>query len=527
MANFKDNNADLGSQTIEGTEPPIALDAEIVMPDGSTRPIPTAAELDAQLEALMADAPDAAQDEPPVIVMPSADEPTPPVTDESQDLDAQLAALMAEPDDQAQQQPQPATLDAINAQIDAILNSTVPDPEPMIETVESETTEHTHTETETETVDTTVTEQTIIEPSDDRPIIIAPPPQVEQPSVEEAQQPDKQAEKDPTEEKAQSRESDAAREMLEQARLIMEQAQLAQQAAQQAAQSAQQAATQSPHQQQTPPPPPQPAQPQYGATDNAAQSIIQQAQMMLQQAQQAQLQAQQAAQAAQMQAQVVQATTRTATPPPVVTPDPYAAKEVDRLKNELDGMRELVNKLTFTLAQMPGGAQQVAQMPPHYAYNGGDQEQYRKLQSELEGMRREIIEKDLRDREKELERRQKEAENNVKDIRPEMIQMSDSRDVAPLGGQTPFGSEFIPLANGVFYSIKDKQVYVMTPASNAAASSPTIEPPKPQTAPARPAAPQRHARPVAKKRPVMHRRRPGMPPPRRRPGAPGRRPTGR
>ncbi len=539
MANFKDHNADLGNQTIEGTEPPIALDAEIVMPDGSTRPIPTAAELDAQLEALMADDQSAQRDVPPVVVMPPQD--AAPVADETQDLDAQLAALMAEPDVKPDRHS--TTLDDINAQIDAILNSTGPDPV----VVEPQTFESI-TENDTEIVQTTVTEQTTVEaqpddrPTSDEPIIIAPPvteqpPMTEQPSAAEqrpvTEQPQVAAQ--PTQDdvrteqpvqQAQQQENDAAREMLEQARLIMEQAKLAQEAAQQAAQSAQQAATQSSQQRPAAPATQPVSQPQFDANDPAAQSIIRQAQMMLQQAQQAQLQAQQAAQQAQMQAQqVVQATTRTATHPPVSAPDSYAVKEVDRLKNELDGMRELVNKLTFTLAQMPGGAQQVAQMPPHYAYNGGDQEQYRKLQSELEGMRREIIEKDLRDREKELERRQKEAENTVKDIRPEMIQMSDSRDVAPLGGQSPLGSEFIPLANGVFYSMKDKQVYVMTPASNAAAASPTIEPPKPQAAPARPA-PRAHARPVAKKRPVMHSRRPGMPP-RRRPGAPSRRPTGR
>ncbi|MCX4314999.1 MAG: hypothetical protein OSJ83_14245, partial [Clostridia bacterium] len=66
------------------------------MPDGSTRPIPTAAELDAQLEALMADDQSAQRDVPPVVVMPPQD--AAPVADETQDLDAQLAALMAEPD---------------------------------------------------------------------------------------------------------------------------------------------------------------------------------------------------------------------------------------------------------------------------------------------------------------------------------------------------------------------------------------------------------------------------------------------
>ncbi|MDE6401231.1 MAG: hypothetical protein K2L54_01315, partial [Clostridiales bacterium] len=198
-------------------------------------------------------------------------------------------------------------------------------------------------------------------------------------------------------------------------------------------------------------------------------------------------------------------------------------KEVDRLKSELDGMRDLVNKLTVTLAQSPNGTaqQNVQAPPPAYGYNSDQQEQYRKLETELDRMRREILEKDLRDREKELDRRQKEAENNVKDIRPEMVQMSDSRDVVPVAGQNAaaFGGEFIPLANGVFYSIKDKQVYVMTPASNAAAASPTIEP---KHAPVKKKTVVRPARPAVKRRPIAHaRRRPAGPSMRRRP------PTGR
>ena len=253
------------------------------------------------------------------------------------------------------------------------------------------------------------------------------------------------------------------------------------------------------------------------AEAQAAREMMRQAQAMLQQAQEAQLQAQRAAQEAQLQAQKAAAeaqmqaqavnAARAMNAAPAPTSDPYAVKEVDRLKSELDGMRELVNKLTVSLAQNPNGAaqQNVQAPPPHgYGYNP-DQDQYRKLETELDRMRREILEKDLRDREKELDRRQKESENNVKDIRPEMVQMSESRDIAPVAGQgAAFGGEFIPLANGVFYSIKDKQVYVMTPASNAAAASPTIEPKRPTVKKRAVAAP---ARPAAKRRPSAHARR--------------------
>ncbi len=40
MANLKDNNSDLGNQTIEGTSPPDALDAIIVMPNNDSQPTP-------------------------------------------------------------------------------------------------------------------------------------------------------------------------------------------------------------------------------------------------------------------------------------------------------------------------------------------------------------------------------------------------------------------------------------------------------------------------------------------------------
>lgn len=244
--------------------------------------------------------------------------------------------------------------------------------------------------------------------------------------------------------------------------------------------------------------------------------------MMLQQAQATQMQAQAAAQAAHAS-------------PAAASPD-ASSKEVDRLKAELDGMRDLVNKLTISLAQHPQQQQQQAApqsvQPPYYfaaGMAGMDNDHYRKLETELERMRREIIEKDLRDKEKELERKQKEAENTVKDIRPEMIQMSDSRDIAPapaMGGGG-IGGEYIPLANGVYYSTKDRQIYVMTPASNAAAAKPTIEQPRPapvkrpapppKRAAAKPSA-KRHAarRPSAHGRPgSAHRRPPSRPRPKR------------
>ncbi|MDE5561933.1 MAG: hypothetical protein K2J01_00005, partial [Clostridiales bacterium] len=55
MANYKDNNADLGNQTIEGTASPYELNAEIVMPDGSTEPIHQAENTDDQPVIIMAE----------------------------------------------------------------------------------------------------------------------------------------------------------------------------------------------------------------------------------------------------------------------------------------------------------------------------------------------------------------------------------------------------------------------------------------------------------------------------------------
>mgnify|MGYP001079068474 CR=1 FL=1 len=526
MANYKDNNADLGNQTIEGTQPPIVLDAVIVMPDGSTEPIipadapndpPSAADLDAQLAAMLDGDAQAEQQ------------------NGSDDLDAQLAALMAEQQNDAPQpepapsdQPSAADLDAqlaamldgepaetpdrkesdlseIDAQFDAILSEPSPpdppqDPEPIPED-----------------------EPVIIQPAQEQQAD-TPAQDAEQPETAIVTPPAQEivTEQRPPETSVQT---DEARAMMEQAQQIMEQARQAQAqaAAQMQAAHIQSQVTQAVRSAQAAPPPQPAAQSETAAEAEAARAMMRQAQMMLQQAQEAQLQAQRAAQEAQLQAQAASAA-RAANPSPMPITDPYAIKEVDRLKNELDGMRDLVNKLTFSIAQGPNGAQQnnMQAPPPNYGYNA-DREQYRKLETELDRMRREIIEKDLRDREKELDRRQKEAENTVKDIRPEMVQMSESRDVAPVGGQgSAFGGEFIPLANGVFYSIKDKQVYVMTPASNAAAASPTIEPPSRPTVKKKPVA---RAKATPKRRPLSaHAHRRGAPP-RRRPT--GGRPTHR
>lgn len=479
MSNYKDNNADLGNQTIEGTEPPPDQDMIFIMPSG-----PSAAEPEVKLDEPVIN------DEPVVIepvIVPQSDDLSKieaqlddimknleSQPDNGPSLDEQLAAMLAD-DHAAQDQ----MLDELNAKLDALLSQ--PDPEPK----------------------------------------------VEQPT-------------EPT-----NKQNEEAQAMMEQARQIMEQAQQAQaqaaaqmQAAQiqaQATQAAQQAAQQAVHAQQ---PAPQTAVGDNGASE-AARLMMQQAQTMLQQAQEAQMQAQKAAQEAQLQAQraaqeaqmqaqkaaheaqlkaqAAQASFTT-TPSSVQVTDPYAQKEVDRLNSELSNMRELVNKLTYSLAQNPASGNQGVQQSPLFTATP-DHDQFKKLEAELESMRREILEKDLRDREKELDRRQKEAEsNNVKDIRPEMVQMSETRDVAPImssNGGT-LGGEFIPIAEGVYYSTKNKQVYVMTPAANAAAASPTIERPR-RAAPAkkRRAAP---ARPSARRRVPLSRRRPmGAPSSRRRP----------
>lgn len=512
MANNKDNNADLGNQTIEGTQPPIILDAVVVTPEANDD-VPSAAELDEQLAKLMSEPEEA----------PSVITPPPPATPSDEELDAQLAALIAETNDV---NASIGDIDKLNAQIDAILNDQEAK-EAIIEPVE-------------EPVITPVApeeDQPVAEPEPEAIIISAPPPAteeaatpeptatetptaVEQPIIpepiaaEETKEPENEVlfsatvenEKQPEPpisdaaqqaEAAHSAQADEARAMLEQTKRLMEQIQAQAQAT--ARQEFEDTAARR-------------------NADEKSLEMMREAQMMLQQARQEQARAQQALQMQQNAAH---------SPYTNATADPYQPHEVDKLKSELDGMRELVNRLTFTISQLQGSVQQptqIPQMPYMYATqqprrDSEDREQFKKLETELERMRREIMEKDLRDREKELDRRQKEAESStVKDIRPEMIQMSDSRDNVPVpmgGANGAVGGEFIPLANGVYYSIKDKQVYVMTPASNAAAASPTIEPKRPAPAPRRAAPKKRpvaaHRRPVAPghRRPLHRPTRPG------------------
>lgn len=544
MSNSKDYNADLGDQTITDTEPPLVFEATVVSAD---EPIivappadPVSDNLDAQLDALLS------ADEPKVVTV----QPDQPIAAEP-DLDAQLDALLNDKTEPTPVEPVILTppadpvSDNLDAQLDALLSSDEPAPvattayldEQLDAMLKSELTpqpepQNTQTDNLDAQLDALLNEQP--EPTPAEPIILTPPVDArpeqtenaaaqqsatlnEQPAepvppvqpVAEPQQfvvvsqqapeptptpePQPAVVQQPQPQPQNSAEAEAARLMMEQARQMMKQAQEVQ--AQAVAQTVQVAAVKAQ----------QPEPRQNDAATEAAKEMMRQAQMMLQQAQTAQMQAQAVAQAA-----------RTA--PTAVAGDPYSSKEVDRLKSELDGMRDLVNKLTISLAQQPQQQQAAPQgvQPPYYfAAAGMDNDHYRKLETELERMRREIVEKDLRDKEKELERKQKEAENTVKDIRPEMIQMSDSRDIAPApamnGGAL---GEYIPLANGVYYSTKDRQIYVMTPASNAAAAKPTIEQPRP--APKRPA-PQKRvaARPAAKhhvaRRPSAHGRPSGAP----------------
>lgn len=555
MANYRDDNADIGNQTIEGTVSPYELDAELVMPDGSTIPVnPTPEEQAADLDSKLAEM--LGETDTPVL-----------------DPDAQLAALMAETETRIG--------DELDSKLDALLNgeplsnNTILTPPPeqnndaiiltpppaqnddaIILTPPPEQNDDAiiltppPVQNDDAIILTPPTEQNndaIIsaqpensgETATGSTIILTPPPAesvsinndaiiLTPPNNDTAVPLSQPAGQQTTEEQMASADAEQARAIMEHAQKLIEQAQAAQaQANEQTAQAqaqmqaqmqahaAQQAQMQAQAQQAAQILQTSPTVQTHNIESNAAieaRVMMQQAQMMIQQAQQAQLQAEQAAQAARLQAEQIARTAQNVQP--VMQQQPvangyYTDKEVDRLKNELDSMRELVNKLTLQLAGTPAAAQQGIQIPPHvYGYTG-DGDGYKKLQTELEGMRREILEKDLRDREKELERKQKEAENNVKDIRPEMVQMSDSRDVAPVGGG--LGGEFIPLANGVYYSTKDKQVYVLTLASGAA-TQPASQP----VAPKRPTAHRKVARPAARRSPrIRARRRPaphGRPP---------------
>ncbi len=563
MANYKDNNSDLGNQTIEGTVSPYALDAEFEVQEAAIVTPSSDDSLDEQLAVLMAE-PDEKRSDldkqlDEILGMQQQQKPD--------SLDEQLAVLMAEPDEKRsdldkqldeilgmQQQQKSDSLDeqlAVLMAEPADVQSDGNDPlEDILKDIQADA-DRSADELLDKLINEDINDDTV---SAEQPVIIAVPPNtengaastepndtngaadvindrsdpVDEPVIIQTQdsRTDSAANEtaETTAEQKQTTSSDeateAARMMMQQAKLLMEQAQQAQaqvnaqiQAAQIQAQ-AQQAVQAAQINAQA-----RSADQNDDTSLAEARAIMQQAKLLTEQAQQAQLQAQQAAQAAQMQAQALQEATRTAAPTSVAV-DPYAVKEVDRLKGELDSMRDLVNKLTFTLAQSPNSAQQAVQLQSHGGYSP-ELEQYRKLESELERMRREILEKDLRDREKELDRRQKEAENSVKDIRPEMVQMSDSRDIAPVSTQAAnVGGEYIPLANGVYYSTKDKQVYVMTLASGAASARPTIE--KPRTAPARKKPAAHAARPGRR---TAARRRPGSPLHRRHPR--GGRPTHR
>ncbi|MDE5592920.1 MAG: hypothetical protein K2I75_03200, partial [Clostridiales bacterium] len=128
MANYKDNNADLGNQTIEGTASPYELNAEIVMPDGSTEPILQTETADDGPVIIMAEPADASAEpiimpeaepiitpeaepvitpEPEVVITPEpqAEPIITPATEATDDLDAQLAAMLGDQAEQPAEQP--------------------------------------------------------------------------------------------------------------------------------------------------------------------------------------------------------------------------------------------------------------------------------------------------------------------------------------------------------------------------------------------------------------------------------------
>ncbi len=476
MANNKDNNADLGNQTIEGTEPPIIFDAEIVMPDGSSQPLfaqpanangdaavippvtpepaPISENLDAMLEAMLSDT---------TVITPDAQPSAKPADNaqpDSNDLDAQLAAMLGD---------EPII---VTPAAEPVIT---PDAQPFAMPADSAR----PAQPDTNDLDA----QLAAAMSDHQPARAeaeAPKPETEAPAgerkkdgIDETTARLLEMMKGLSDSKPAPRDDSAetAKIMMEQARLMMEQAQKAQEQATrlqaQVAQAAQAAAS----------------APRNSSDTEAARVMMEQARLMMEQAQKAQ----------------PTADNRFEAPPVTTAADAYANKEVDKLKAELDSMRDLVSKLTFSMAQ-PQTQNVAAQAPPTYFGN----DPYRRLEKELDSMRREIIEKELRDKEKELERKQKEADN-VKDIRPEMVQMSDSRDIAPVSAmpQGGFGNEYIPLANGVFYSTKDRQIYVLTPAAAAQSAVTKPAPAKPRPTP-RPAARKSSARAKSARRRPAH-----------------------
>lgn len=560
MANLTDDN-DLGPQVIEGTEPPIIYDAVLVTPsdDGadnaaktSDEPIiappppqtekaeestsseqfvtpsaeatnaepktaqpvyeQTADDLDAQLAAIINDTEPVVAAPPPVTenvaAAPSADPQAEVQEQIGQFLDDQLNRLLDE--DDIEQRAQAVAQEQIGKHLDDELNRILADQ--MLEDKEKAAEERA---------------QSMVEQAR----LIMEQAQAAQDAIQKAQSENNTAA--PQSDAA----TEAAKTMMEQARLMMEQAQAAQIAAAQQVQAAAAQATAKP-------------EPQSDATTEAAKAMMEQARLMMEHAQAAAQQAQAAAAEARaakpdtqsdaatetaremmrraqlmmQQAQEANLRAGAATAKPDET-NTRSAAEVDRLRNEIDGLRDLLNKLTFSMAQTQNGvnagipAQQM--VPPYY---GDTSDRFRKLQDELELMRRDLAEKDLKDRERELERKQKEAET-VKDIRPEMIQMSDP-DMLPgaaqqQGSQSPFGQEYIALADGVFYSTKDKQIYVMTPASKAVSTAPA-------TTRKAVAAPKPAAKPAVKRKPKIKaakRHAPGSASGSRRHGAPRHRPT--
>ncbi len=475
MANNKDNNADLGNQTIEGTEPPIIFDAEIVMPDGSSQPLfaqpanangdaavippvtpepaPISENLDAMLEAMLSDT---------TVITPDAQPSAKPADNaqpDSNDLDAQLAAMLGDepiivtpaaepvitPDAQPFAMPadnaQPAQPDTndLDAQLAAMLGD-----EPIIVTPAAEPVITPDAQPFAMPADSARPAQP---DTNDLDAQLAAAMSDHQPARAEAEAPKPETEAPAGERKKDGIDETTAR-LLEMMKGLSDS---------------------------------KPAPRDDSA--ETAKIMMEQARLMMEQAQKAQ----------------PTADNRFEAPPVTTAADAYANKEVDKLKAELDSMRDLVSKLTFSMAQ-PQTQNVAAQAPPTYFGN----DPYRRLEKELDSMRREIIEKELRDKEKELERKQKEADN-VKDIRPEMVQMSDSRDIAPVSAmpQGGFGNEYIPLANGVFYSTKDRQIYVLTPAAAAQSAVTKPAPAKPRPTP-RPAARKSSARAKSARRRPAH-----------------------
>ena len=511
MSKDRDFNG-FGDQTIEGTEPPIVFDAEVVMPDGSSRPA-----FDTPSEDRTVITPPPLQDDT-TIVPPVAEDTVitpPPASDDAIVTPPQAENVYVPPQEEAIFAPPPPPVDEysvndvadLDAQLDAILSEPgMPPPDATQQTVQAEVQEQIGhylneqlnqllDEQEVEDRAQEVAQEQIGQYLDDQLNILLREQEREQYEAAHAEK---------------------AEDFMNRTREMVEQALSAQTAqnAQPQPQPQPQVIVQAPASAPTAPDP----------TAEAAKEMLRQAQQMMQQAQEAQLRAQQEREA-QLRAQSERYQQAAA---PI--PD-GSNREVDRLKAEIDSMRDLINKLTVSLAQaqaapQPQQSAQTVVPPPVYFgatadTDNGSRDRYRRLEDDLDRMRRELVEKELREKEREIERKQKEAEKDaVKNISPDMIQMSDSRDVAPTSMPATGAGEYIPLANGVFYSVKDKQVYVMTPASQAAntpvietTKKTTVKRPAPRPAPARKAAPRRSAGSSARRSSLRHRppRRPTRP----------------